>query len=75
MERISPEHKEILIMVCAHGMQYAEVSETLGIPVGTVRSRLSRARESLQNEMGRTSVRAYNMPPVPASHAISHLAA
>jgi RNA polymerase sigma-70 factor (ECF subfamily) len=48
MEQLSEDHKEILIMVCVKGMQYAEVSELLQIPVGTVRSRLSRARESLQ---------------------------
>jgi DNA-directed RNA polymerase specialized sigma24 family protein len=34
-------------MVCVKGMRYSEVSEALQIPVGTVRSRLSRARESL----------------------------
>jgi RNA polymerase sigma-70 factor (ECF subfamily) len=51
MRNVSDEHREILIMVCAKGMQYAEVSEALQIPIGTVRSRLSRARESLQSEL------------------------
>ena len=51
MNELSDEHREILVMICAKGMQYAEVSEKLQIPVGTVRSRLSRARESLQNAM------------------------
>lgn len=51
MEEISDEHREILIMVCVKGMRYNEVSEALQIPVGTVRSRLSRARESLQHAM------------------------
>ncbi len=51
MEELSDEHREILIMVCAKGMAYAEVSEALQIPVGTVRSRLSRAREALSQEM------------------------
>lgn len=48
MNGLSDDHREILIMICIKGMQYAEVSEALQIPVGTVRSRLSRARESLQ---------------------------
>ncbi|MCK6419191.1 MAG: sigma-70 family RNA polymerase sigma factor [Alphaproteobacteria bacterium] len=48
MNRISHDHREILVMVCVKGMQYTEVSEMLKIPVGTVRSRLSRAREALQ---------------------------
>ncbi|HTK84742.1 MAG TPA: sigma-70 family RNA polymerase sigma factor [Patescibacteria group bacterium] len=48
MERLSPDHREILLLVCVNGMRYEEVSEMLSIPVGTVRSRLSRAREHLQ---------------------------
>lgn len=47
MEHISPEHREILVMVCVKGMQYQEVADLLAIPVGTVRSRLSRARSQL----------------------------
>jgi RNA polymerase sigma-70 factor, ECF subfamily len=48
MNYLSNDHKEILIMVCIKSMRYEEVSKALGIPVGTVRSRLARARESLQ---------------------------
>lgn len=47
MEQMSAEHKEILILCCVKGMQYQEVAEALDIPVGTVRSRLSRARAHL----------------------------
>lgn len=49
MNALSECHREILTMVCIKGMQYAEVSGILEIPVGTVRSRLSRARENLQS--------------------------
>lgn len=52
MERLSPEHKEILVLVCVKGMQYQEVADLLAIPVGTVRSRLSRARTALMGLMG-----------------------
>lgn len=48
MDRLSADHREILVLVCVQGMQYQEVAEMLNIPVGTVRSRLSRARENLQ---------------------------
>ena len=51
MDQLSDDHKEILIMVCVKGMRYADVSEKLQIPVGTVRSRLSRAREALQQAL------------------------
>ena len=49
MARLSKEHREILVLVCVQGMRYEEVAEMLHVPVGTVRSRLSRARQHLQN--------------------------
>lgn len=65
MDELSNEHKEIIMMVCVKGMQYAEVAENLDIPVGTVRSRLSRAREQLQNALDApadNNVSAYKIP-------------
>ncbi len=49
MKQLSDEHREILIMVTVQGMKYDEASEKLNIPVGTVRSRLSRARNILMD--------------------------
>lgn len=49
MKLLSREHREMLVLVCIKGMRYEEVSELLQIPVGTVRSRLSRARSQLQD--------------------------
>jgi RNA polymerase sigma-70 factor (ECF subfamily) len=49
MGRLSREHREILVRVCVQGMSYEEVAELLKVPVGTVRSRLSRARQQLQD--------------------------
>lgn len=49
MESLSAEHQDILQRVCIDGLPYADVAEQLGIPVGTVRSRLSRARAALQD--------------------------
>lgn len=51
MEHMSEEHREILVLVCVKGMQYQEVADMLKIPVGTVRSRLSRARSQLMTLM------------------------
>lgn len=67
MEQISECHREILVMVCINGMQYAEVSEKLQIPVGTVRSRLSRARESLQQALD--TPKGKLTPPFPYSYS------
>jgi len=67
MLSLSEDHREILRMVCIEGMQYAEVSETLQIPVGTVRSRLSRARADLQEQLSVSRSRRVNK-----SHTRSH---
>lgn len=49
MDRLSREHREILDLVCVNGMRYEEVATMLDVPVGTVRSRLCRARRQLQS--------------------------
>lgn len=41
---LSPEHQAVLLLVGVEGMAYAGVAQVLDIPVGTVMSRLSRAR-------------------------------
>lgn len=51
MATLSADHRAILISVCVKGMKYEEVAEILNIPVGTVRSRLFRARENLKLAM------------------------
>jgi RNA polymerase sigma-70 factor (ECF subfamily) len=45
---LTPDQREILLLVSLEGMQYQEVAEILGIPEGTVMSRLSRARTQLR---------------------------
>ena len=51
MTFMSDEHRTVLVCVCVKGMKYQEVANMLSIPVGTVRSRLSRAREQLQDAL------------------------
>ena len=46
--RLPKEQRELLLLVALEEMTYAEASEVLGIPMGTVMSRLSRAREHLR---------------------------
>jgi RNA polymerase sigma-70 factor, ECF subfamily len=45
---LAPHHRQVLLLVAAEGLSYREVAEELGIPVGTVMSRLARAREQLR---------------------------
>jgi RNA polymerase sigma-70 factor (ECF subfamily) len=53
IKRLSNDHQKILFMVCIKGMPYGDVSKILKVPIGTVRSRLSRARKNLQLEINR----------------------
>ncbi len=43
--------REVLTMVCGEGMSYSEVAEAVGCTVGTVKSRLWRAREAMQRHL------------------------
>jgi RNA polymerase sigma-70 factor (ECF subfamily) len=45
---LSHEQREVLLLVGLEGMRYEQVANILDIPVGTVRSRLSRARTTLR---------------------------
>ena len=47
-----PVHfREILLLCEVEEMSYQEISETLAVPIGTVMSRLSRARQTLRNQL------------------------
>jgi RNA polymerase sigma factor (sigma-70 family) len=48
---LPPEQRSVLLLVTLEDMSYEEVARTLGIPMGTVMSRLSRAREKLRAMM------------------------
>jgi RNA polymerase sigma-70 factor (ECF subfamily) len=51
IERLPGEQRSVLLLVGLEGMSYDEVAHILQIPVGTVRSRLSRAREALRMQL------------------------
>jgi RNA polymerase sigma-70 factor (ECF subfamily) len=45
---LAPEQREVVLLIGLEEMTYAEVSRALGIPIGTVMSRLSRGRDRLR---------------------------
>lgn len=52
LEKISEDHREILLLRYYHDMSYAEIADVLAVKLGTVMSRLSRARARLGAVMG-----------------------
>lgn len=51
LRRLAPDHREILLLVGVEQLSYAEAAELLRIPLGTVMSRLSRARAALRHAL------------------------
>ena len=49
---LSPERREVIVLRELQGMSYEEIAQVLGIPRGTVESRLFRARRDLQQRLG-----------------------
>lgn len=55
---IARKDRDVLLLIAWEDLSYAEVSRALGIPVGTVRSRLHRARAKLREALASTGVSA-----------------
>ncbi|HEX9303263.1 MAG TPA: sigma-70 family RNA polymerase sigma factor [Thermoanaerobaculia bacterium] len=55
LDRLPREQREALLLCDLWGFQYAEISEIVGSPIGTVRSRIARARGRLSVLLGRTA--------------------
>lgn len=53
---LTPENRAVLMLVVVEGYSYREVAEMLDIPVGTVMSRLSRARQRMAGQIGTDNV-------------------
>jgi RNA polymerase sigma-70 factor, ECF subfamily len=55
LEKLSADQREVLLLIGVEGLRYREAAEVLGLPVGTVMSRLARAREKMQELLGDVS--------------------
>jgi RNA polymerase sigma-70 factor (ECF subfamily) len=51
LDRLAPEFREAIVLRELEGLSYKEISDVAGVPVGTVMSRLSRARARLQQAL------------------------
>jgi RNA polymerase sigma-70 factor (ECF subfamily) len=64
LQTLVPEHREVLLLVGIEGMSYQEVAKVLGVPKGTVMSRLHRGREKLRKWMDGESTHATGLRSV-----------
>lgn len=67
MAKLSPDHREVIALVDIGGFSYLEAGDFLGVPKGTVMSRLSRARGALLEIIGESRVHSL---PSPAKRAM-----
>jgi RNA polymerase sigma-70 factor (ECF subfamily) len=47
-KQLATVHREVLVLIFVQELSYAETATLLGVPVGTVKSRLSNARRALR---------------------------
>ncbi|RXF70885.1 RNA polymerase sigma factor [Hansschlegelia zhihuaiae] len=51
LEALPEEQRSVILLVSVEGLSYADTAKVLGVPIGTVMSRLSRGRERLQRSL------------------------
>lgn len=70
MHALADDQRDALILVTAGGLSYEEAAQVCGCAVGTIKSRVNRARKALTEAM-----ETGRLPPrdAPANHALSHL--
>lgn len=68
LQRLPPEQREVLLLVALQDLGYEEAARITGVPIGTVMSRLSRARARLRDLMDGKPV-----PATPSAPALRRL--
>jgi len=52
IDRLPDEQRELLLLVCVEGFSYRDAADVLELPIGTVMSRLARARRRVAEDVG-----------------------
>lgn len=64
LARLPNEQRAVLLLVAVEDLSYADAAKVLNVPIGTVMSRLSRARERLQQEIDGVAGATGNVVPI-----------
>ena len=63
LTKLSPAHREVLGLVDVSGFSYGEAAAILDVPVGTVTSRVTRARNAMLGHLASSNVHQFPAPP------------
>jgi RNA polymerase sigma-70 factor (ECF subfamily) len=69
IDALSGEHREVLLLWGVEGMKYREIAEILGVPLGTIMSRLHRARKAVADALSSSTADADDDLAVRVRHA------
>ncbi len=62
VERLPEAQRIVMLLVAVEGLSYADAAEVLGVPIGTIMSRLSRARQTIGAQFGQREPAAARVP-------------
>jgi RNA polymerase sigma-70 factor (ECF subfamily) len=72
VDSLPETYRAVVVLADLEGLAYDEIAESLGVPIGTVRSRLARARAQLQKALWIHAQEAGLTKPATKSHEVSH---
>lgn len=61
LDRLGPEYRDVVERADLRGEKYRDIADALHVPIGTVMSRLFRARRVLEGELAEVAARDYNL--------------
>ena len=64
LDALPVEQRAVLLLIGVEDVSYAEAAQILGVPLGTVMSRLSRGRERLRRTMSGERVASHELAPI-----------
>ncbi len=67
IDRLPPDQREVILLICVEELTYKEAAEILAVPIGTVMSRLARARIGIAEGLGinQRAARSSGKPEIP----------